>query len=65
MREELQLLETAAYFHDVGFTETYENHEEKSCEIARKVLPIFEYNAFQIEQICLMIIATKILPIAQ
>lgn len=58
--DELQLLETAAYFHDVGFTETYENHEEKSCEIARKVLPIFEYNAFQIEQICLMIIATKI-----
>lgn len=59
-KEALQLLETAAYFHDVGFTETYQNHEEKSCEIARNILPLFEYSSLQISLICSMIMATKI-----
>jgi uncharacterized protein len=59
-KEDLLLLETAAYFHDVGFTETYENHEEKGCEIARNILPLFEYNSLQISLICSIIMATKI-----
>lgn len=58
--EHLQLLETAAYFHDAGFMETYQNHEEKSCEIAQNILPSFEYNPFQISLICTIIMATKI-----
>ncbi len=59
-KEHLQLLETAAYFHDAGFMETYQDHEEKSCEIARNILPSCEYDAFQISQICVLIMATKI-----
>jgi HD superfamily phosphodiesterase len=59
-KEDLQLLETAAYFHDVGFTETYQNHEEKSCEIARNILPLFDYNSRQINVVCSIIMATKI-----
>lgn len=59
-KEDLLLLETAAYFHDVGFTETYQNHEEKSCEIARNKLPLFDYNPSQIRAICSIIMATKI-----
>ena len=59
-KEHLQLLETAAYFHDAGFMETYQNHEEKSCEIARNTLPLFEYNSFQINLVCAIIMATKI-----
>lgn len=59
-KENLQLLETAASFHDAGFLETYQNHEEKSCEIARNILPFFNYNNYQINEICTIIMATKI-----
>ena len=54
------LLKTAALFHDSGFTETYTNHEEKGCEIARINLPKFDYTSEAIEKICGMVMATKI-----
>ncbi|WP_149243875.1 HD domain-containing protein [Dyadobacter sp. 32] len=56
----LVLLQTAALYHDSGFIYTYKGHESKSCEIVRTVLPAFEYNDAQIDQICGMIMATKI-----
>lgn len=56
----LVLLQTAALYHDSGFIYTYRGHESKSCEIVRTVLPAFEYNDAQIDQICGMIMATKI-----
>lgn len=56
----LVLLQTAALYHDSGFIYTYKEHESKSCEIVRTVLPAFEYNDAQIDQICGMIMATKI-----
>ncbi len=59
-KEKLQLLETAAYYHDAGFLETYQNHEEKSCEIAQNNLPAFGYSPSQIEIVCKAIMATKI-----
>lgn len=55
-----KLLKTAALFHDCGFTETYSNHEEKGCEIARTHLPKYNYSKEDIETICGMIMATKI-----
>lgn len=58
--EDKQLLLTAALFHDSGFTKTYQNHEEKGCEIVRNILPNFNYSSQQIEKICGMIMATKI-----
>lgn len=59
-KQNLLLLETAAYFHDAGFIETYQNHEEKSCEIAQMILPSFDYTLSEITAICTIIMATKI-----
>jgi predicted metal-dependent HD superfamily phosphohydrolase len=58
--EDLQLLKTAALFHDSGFTEQALDHEEVSCRIARSVLPGFGYSPPQVEYICKMILATRI-----
>ncbi|MBA4849091.1 HD domain-containing protein [Emticicia sp. BO119] len=59
-RETLLLLQTAALYHDLGFISTYRGHEEESCRLARVSLPGFGYNTGQIEQICRMIMATRI-----
>ena len=58
--DEKLLVETAALYHDSGFVEQYAMHEATSCEIARSVLPGFGYTETEIEQICGMIMATKI-----
>ncbi len=58
--DDLILLKTAALFHDSGFLETYSDHEEISCEIARKWLPQFGYNQDEIAEICSLIMATRI-----
>lgn len=58
--EPLQLLSTAALYHDSGFLTTYQGHEEAGCKLAREVLPGFGYDQAQITQICGMIMATKI-----
>ncbi|SHF45345.1 Uncharacterized membrane-anchored protein YitT, contains DUF161 and DUF2179 domains [Cnuella takakiae] len=57
---ELQLLAAAALFHDSGFLISPENHEERSCVLAREYLPHYGYSAEDIEQICLLIMATKL-----
>ncbi len=56
---EITLLKTAALFHDVGFLKAKKNHEEISCQYAQKYLPYFDYQTDEIEQICKMIMATK------
>lgn len=58
--ESMDLLKTAALFHDSGFINTYKDHEEEGCRIARSALPLFEYTEEQIDKICGMIMATKI-----
>ncbi|MCS6939065.1 MAG: HD domain-containing protein [Roseiflexaceae bacterium] len=58
--EELMLLRTAAYFHDLGFVVRREEHEQAGAEIAAQVLPSFGYTPEQIEKICRMIMATRI-----
>lgn len=58
--EDTILLKTAALFHDSGFTVNHKGHEELGCQIVRETLPEFDYNAVQIQQICGMIMATKI-----
>jgi uncharacterized protein len=55
------LIKTAALFHDAGFLENkHADHEAVGCQIARKILPDFAYDLRQIEQICDMIMSTKI-----
>ena len=59
--EELLLLKTAALFHDLGFLERVQQHEEASIAIAREVLPGFGYAPAQVEAVAQLIRAT-ILP---
>lgn len=62
---ELILLRTAALFHDAGFLQQSENHEEISCEIAKLYLPKYNYTVEQIEVICRAIRDTKIPQVAE
>ena len=57
---EMDLVKAAALWHDTGFIKTYLDHEQESCILAAKYLPQFGYNAEEINQICGMIMATKI-----
>ena len=57
---EMKLLLTAAWYHDSGFLKGAKDHEEESCRIARLYLPDYNYTSDEIEQICRMIMATKI-----
>jgi uncharacterized protein len=57
---ELDLLKTAALWHDSGYVHVYENHEEEGCALAKTYLPDFGYAINDIEAICGMIMATKI-----
>lgn len=58
--EEIYLLETAALLHDIGYLYTAIAHEEKSCEIAREILPRYNFTSARIDEVCKMIMATKI-----
>lgn len=58
--EDSILLKTAALFHDSGFTISNKEHEKLGCQIAQEHLPHFSYTPLQIQQICGMIMATKV-----
>ncbi len=61
---EICLLKTAVLFHDIGFIYQSQDHESKSCEIAKETLPHYKYTTEEIEIICGMIMATKIPQVA-
>ena len=58
--EDKLLVLSAALFHDAGFLDTYANHEEASCDIARETLPGLGYLPEQINRICRIIMVTKL-----
>jgi predicted metal-dependent HD superfamily phosphohydrolase len=58
--EELTILETAAWLHDVGFVRSYFEHEVQSCIIAKEILPEAGATQQEIEKVCELIMATKI-----
>ncbi len=60
--EEMLLLKTAAVFHDFGQVKGAVDHEERSCEYAREILPRFGYDQDDIEIITGIIMATKLPP---
>lgn len=60
--EEILILKTAALFHDAGHTISYDNHEFFSSQMAREMLPEYNYTPEQIERICSLIMATKLPP---
>ncbi|MFH2094635.1 MAG: adenylate/guanylate cyclase domain-containing protein [Bacteroidota bacterium] len=59
---DLLLLKTAALFHDMGQIGGSRDHEDRSCEYSRQYLPAFGYTAEEIENICEIIMATKMPP---
>ncbi len=58
--ENLLLLQTAAYFHDIGFIKQRQDHEQISIQIAGQVLPFFGYSSEQVKVIQSMIMATRL-----
>ena len=59
-QQEKDLLRVAAAFHDIGWIEGGENHEEKGVRIVREVLPSFGFQKDQIDCIAAIIGATGI-----
>ncbi len=60
--EEILLLKTAGLFHDAGHIVAYDNHEFYGTQIAREMLPEFNYTTDQIDRICSLIMSTKLPP---
>jgi uncharacterized protein len=58
--KEIDLLNTAAMWHDAGFINIYTGHEEEGCKLVRQFVPGYGYNSSDIDIICGMIMATKI-----
>ena len=58
--EDLFLLKVACLYHDSGFLFTYKGHEEESCNLAKKDLPVFDCNKKEVKIICRLIMATRI-----
>ena len=56
---EHEILLLSAWFHDTGYTETTENHEKKSAEIAEKWLKEKGYDADARKEITNLILSTK------
>jgi uncharacterized protein len=57
--EDLLLLKTASYFHDIGFIYQRQEHEEVGVDVIRRILPDFDYSPDQIDVISGIIRATK------
>jgi uncharacterized protein len=58
--EDLVLLLTGAYFHDIGFIERRFNHEKASQRIASHALPDFGYSPAQLAVVERLIEATRL-----
>jgi DNA-binding response OmpR family regulator/predicted metal-dependent HD superfamily phosphohydrolase len=59
-QEETNLVETAAAYHDIGFTVQRQEHERVGTEIAGQMLPGFGFTPAQIAAIQGMIMATQL-----
>jgi predicted metal-dependent HD superfamily phosphohydrolase len=49
----------AALFHDAGFIVNRDDHEMHSCNIAKELLPSYDYTLEEIALVCDIIMATK------
>lgn len=56
---EMEILELAGWFHDLGYTTTTKNHEDKSAEIAKEFLTAKKYAPENTSQVIGCILATK------
>ena len=58
--DDLLLLKTAALFHDAGFLLGYDDHEDLGVQLAKSVLPKYNFDEVQIQTISELIYATKL-----
>ena len=58
-KEEVEVLNLAAWFHDVGYTKSVEEHEKCSAEMARAFLEGVDYPEERIKSVVGCILATK------
>jgi predicted metal-dependent HD superfamily phosphohydrolase len=58
--EDLQLLEVAAAYHDIGYLHTEVDHELAGIEITSQVLPSFGFTPAQVSRVNNMILATRL-----
>ncbi len=57
---EVELMLTAALFHDTGYLYQYDDNEEIGARVAQEILRGFNYTPDQIDQICRIICDTSI-----
>ncbi len=57
---EIEIATIAAWFHDIGYIDTYENHEQKSAEYAKNFLSEQSYPREKIDAVVSCILATKV-----
>jgi len=58
--DEMEIILLAAWFHDVGYLQSFENHEEMGVEMMQKFLTQQNYDAHKIETIKACILTTKL-----
>lgn len=58
--QDKEILEIAAWFHDAGYTDSYEGHEQRSAELAEKFLSDAGYGEEKTKKVGELILATKI-----
>ncbi len=58
-KDELELVLIAAWFHDTGYIESYNEHEEVSVRIATKFLTSIDFNKNKLDIITSAILATR------
>lgn len=58
--DDILILLTTAYFHDIGYIEQIDGHEAIGVRIARQVLPGMGYTPDQLETIERLILATRL-----
>ena len=58
--KQLELVNLAAWFHDLGYCLSQSNHEEFSTKLARKILTPLEVNDHDVSSICNLIMATRL-----
>jgi uncharacterized protein len=59
-RHAIELLMTAALWHDTGFTINYKEHEKEGCRLVAEHLPEFGYSENEIAIVQELIMATKL-----
>lgn len=60
--KETELLKVAVLFHDAGFIKTVRGHEEVGADMAKEILPGYNFSPAEIQSIVGMIMATKYPP---